>query len=102
MRAGRHRCAAPVAVRARWRRLGSLSVEPVKIRDLFRDQVLMIRSHDESWIISLRSPNGDEDVIRLYRDREDALEVADAWMEAMGDDTELDVPDFALDELRSL
>jgi hypothetical protein len=74
----------------------------VKVRDLFHDSALFIRTYDGGWLISLRSSNGDEDVIRFYQDREDALEVVDAWMEAMGDETELDVPAFVLDEPRSL
>ena len=61
----------------------------------------MVRSHPEGWIISLRSSNGDEDAIRLYRTRQDALEVVDVWMGAMGDETELDVSASGFDELRS-
>jgi hypothetical protein len=40
-------------------------------------------------------------VIHREQDREAALEVVDAWMAAMGDETELDVPASVLGELRT-
>lgn len=70
----------------------------MRVRHLFNGWRLCIVPYLDSWFVSLIDSDANQESIRRYTSKEDALQGIAIWMEILSDDSELPTHDLDIEE----